>query len=239
MAPCALTADARNLQRQPARIGRAASGDQQLVGAHFAVTSCKHEFPVRVGDVARLRVIQHFDALRAESGRERLADRRVFAEEKRATREDRHLAAQSRKGLRQFHRHDRRADHHQARRDRVARQRLGRGPVGRLFQARDGRNGRARAGGDQAAVECDFALAAFVQPDDQAATVVEVGVAAQHGDLGIAFENALVFGVTQFIDARLLLGEQVFRGRSQGRSPQRPRRRDSAGADGRYERRGS
>ena len=42
----------------------AAGGDQQLVGAQFTVPGGQHEFAVRMGDLAGLRVLQHLDAPR-------------------------------------------------------------------------------------------------------------------------------------------------------------------------------
>ncbi len=128
--PLRIDSDPRRVQCQAARIGCPAGGDQQLVGAHFALSGGQHEFAVHMGDLAGLGVFQHLDAFRAESGRDGFADGRVFAEEQRAARQDRHLAAQPGEGLRQFQRHHRRADHGQAFGKGVADQGLGGSPVG-------------------------------------------------------------------------------------------------------------
>ncbi len=201
--------NARRVQRQVACVRRAAGGDQQPVGAQFAVRRGEHEFAVRMGNLAGLRVFQHFDLFGAKRRRDCLADSRVFTEEQCAARQDRHLAAESGERLRQLQRDDRRTDHGQPLRDSLADQRLGGSPIRRVLQARNWRHGRTRAGGDQATVERHHALAAAVELHDQVATVFEAGFAMQHSDGGIAVQNAFVFGVAQLIDACLLLGQQI------------------------------
>ncbi len=120
----------RRFQCQAARVRCPAGGDQQLVGAQFTVRGGQHEFTVHMGDLAGLRVLQHLDALGTESGCHRLADGRVFTEEQGIARQDRDLAAQPGKGLRQLQRHHRRADYGKAFGNGVARQGLGGSPVG-------------------------------------------------------------------------------------------------------------
>ncbi|CAB3944051.1 hypothetical protein LMG7053_01554 [Achromobacter ruhlandii] len=128
--PLRIDGDPRRVQCQAARVRCPPGGDQQFVGAYFTVPRGQHEFAVHMGDLAGLRVFQHRDPFGTESVGDGLADGRVFAEEQGAARQDRHLAAQSGKGLRQFQRHHRRADHGQAFGNGVADQGLGRSPVG-------------------------------------------------------------------------------------------------------------
>jgi hypothetical protein len=154
-------------------------------------------------------VVQHLDAFGAEGGRHGFADGRVFAKEQRAARQDGHLAAQPGKGLRKFDGHHRRADHGQPFGDRVAGQRFGRRPEGRVFQARDRWNRRTGPGGDEAAVETHLARAVVSGRHSQRACVLEPGVAAQHGDGRSARQDAFVLGMAQFIDAPLLLRQQA------------------------------
>jgi hypothetical protein len=52
------------------------------------------------------------------------------------------------------------------------------------------------------------ALATLVQTDDQALVVLETRFTVQNGDGWIAVQDAFVFGVPQFIDTGLLLGQQ-------------------------------
>ena len=160
--PLRVDGDTRRFQCQAARVRCPASGNQQLVGAYFTVPGGQHEFAANMGDLAGLRVLQHLDALGTESSCHGLADGRVFPEEQGAARQDGHFTAQPGKGLRQFQRHHRRADHGQAFGNGVADQSLGRSPEGRLFQAGNQRHGRAGTRGDQAAVERHHTLAAIV-----------------------------------------------------------------------------
>ncbi|CQW49568.1 Uncharacterised protein [Salmonella enterica subsp. enterica serovar Typhi] len=101
--------DARRIQCQLACVGRAAGGDQQLVGAQFAVRRGEHEFAVPftidIRDLAGLGVFPHLDALHAECGRDGFAYSWVFAEEQRAASQDRHLRSESGERLRQLQRH--------------------------------------------------------------------------------------------------------------------------------------
>ncbi|VVZ93307.1 Uncharacterised protein [Escherichia coli] len=128
--PLRIGSDSRRFQCQAARVRCPASGDQQLVGAYFTVPGGQHEFAVHMRDLAGLRVFQYLDPFGTERGCNGLADGRVFAEEQRAACQDRHFAAQPGKGLRQFQRHHRRADHGQALGNGVADQGLGGSPVG-------------------------------------------------------------------------------------------------------------
>ncbi len=100
-----------HVQCQAARVGCTAGGDQQLVGAQFAVRRGEHEFAVPftidVRDLAGLGVFPHLDAFGTERGRDGFADGRVFAEEQRAARQDRHLRSESSERLRQLQRHHR------------------------------------------------------------------------------------------------------------------------------------
>ncbi len=154
-------------------------------------------------------MFQHRDPFGTESGCHGLTDSRVFPEEQGAARQDRDLlAAEPSERLCHLDRHHRRADDGQPLGDRVARQRLGGGPVGRVRKARDRRNRRARAGGDQAAVEAHLARAAVSDRHDQRMRVLESGLAAQHVDVRGAFQNTFVLGVAQFLDAALLLAQQ-------------------------------
>jgi hypothetical protein len=52
-------------------------------------------------------VFPHLDAFHAECGRDGFADGRVFVEEQRVARQDRHLRSESGERLRQFQRDDR------------------------------------------------------------------------------------------------------------------------------------
>ncbi len=81
MAPCALTVTPPRPARA-ARIRCPTGGNQQLVSAQFTVSGGQHEFAVHMGDLAGLRVLQHLDALGAESGCHGLADGRVFRKNK-------------------------------------------------------------------------------------------------------------------------------------------------------------
>ena len=146
MAPLRIDGDPRRVQRQAARVRCSAGSDQQLVGAQFTTRGFEHEFAVRIGDIAGLRMFQYRDPFGTEGGCQGLADGGVFAEEQRAARQDRHLAAQPGEGLRQFQRDNRRTDHGQPIRNRVADQRLGGSPVGCVLQARNRRNRRAGTG---------------------------------------------------------------------------------------------
>lgn len=128
--PLRIDSDPRRVQREAARIRCPTGGNQQLVSAQFTVSGGQHEFAVHMGDLAGLRVLQHLDALGTESGCHRLADGRVFTEEQGIARQDRDLAAQPGKGLRQLQRHHRRADYGKAFGNGVARQGLGGSPVG-------------------------------------------------------------------------------------------------------------
>jgi len=91
------------------RVLGAAGGDQQLVGAQFAVRRGEHEFAVPftidIRDLAGLGVFPHLDALHAECGRDGFAYSWVFAEEQRAASQDRHLRSESGERLRQLQRH--------------------------------------------------------------------------------------------------------------------------------------
>ncbi|OIQ90040.1 hypothetical protein GALL_280870 [mine drainage metagenome] len=197
------------LQIQRRRVGRAARRHQQALGPNLAMVRGQREAAAGMGHRAGLGVGQHGDALLAERGGNGVADGGILMKEQRVARQDGDLAAQAGEGLGQFQRHDGRADDRQARRNRVAFQRLGRSPVWRVLQARNGWDGRTGAGGDQAAVESEHALAAVVQRHDQRPSVFEAGLAAQGGDGRLAFENAFVLGVAQFVDTRLLLREQL------------------------------
>src|SRR3546814_12889641 len=77
-----------------------------------------------------------------------------------------------------------------------------------LLQARDGRNRRAGTGGDQAAIEGDLRFIPRHRLDDQRVRVLETRFAMQQLNVGVGVENALVLGVTQFVDTTLLLGKQ-------------------------------
>ena len=52
------------------------------------------------------------------------------------------------------------------------------------------------------------ALATLVQTNDKALVVLETRFTVQNGDGWIAVQDAFVFGVPQFIDTGLLLGQQ-------------------------------
>ena len=174
--------DAGRLQRERLGVGRSARRDEQLVHAQLALAGGEHELAVGVGDLAGLGVLQHLDALGAESGGDRLADGRVLSEEQGAARQDRDLAAEPGEGLGQFDGDDRRADHRQARRDHLGLKGFLRGPVRRALQAGNGRYGRAGTRGDQAAVEDHVMLGAVGLAHEEAMAVPEAGLAAQHGD---------------------------------------------------------
>ena len=75
-------------------------------------------------------------------------------------------------------------------------------------QGRDWRKRRARAGGNQAAVEVHLVRAAVSGRHGQRARVPEPGLAAQHGDGRSACQDAFVLGMAQLLDAALLLGQQ-------------------------------
>ncbi len=183
------------LQIERRRVGRAARRHQQALGPNLATVRGQREAAAGMSHRAGLGVGQDGDALLAERGGNGFADGRIFLREQRVARQDGDLAAQAGEGLGQFQRHDGRADDRQARRNRVAFQRLGRSPVWRAPQARNGWDGRAGAGGDQAAIESEPALAAVVQRHDQRPGVFEAGLAAQGGDGRLAFENAFILGV--------------------------------------------
>jgi hypothetical protein len=208
MAPCLFTRHARRCQIHCLRIRAAAGGDQQLVGGELALPGHEHESAVPISHLTRLRMFQHLDPFGAEGIGDGRTDGRVLTEEQRTARQDRDPAAQPGESLRQFDGHHRRADHCQPLRERVARQRLGRGPVRRVLQAGDRRDRRTRAGRDQAAVETHFACAAVCSRHGQRARVLEPGLARQPRDGWIAVQDAFVLGAAQFLDARLLLGKQ-------------------------------
>ncbi len=200
---------AGSVQIERRGVGRAARGHQQALGPNLALVRGQREAAVGVGHRADLGVGQHGEALFAQRGGEGLTDVRVFARQQGVARQEGDLAAQAGVGLGQFQRHNRRTDDRQARRNRVTFQRLGRRPVRRGLQTSNGGNGRAGAGGDQAAVKAHPAFAAVVQRHDQRSGVFEPSRAAQGGDGRLAFENAFILGVAQLIHARLLLREQL------------------------------
>ena len=94
-----------SFQVHAAGIGRAPGRDEQLLGAQLALVSAQDEFAIVVGHLAGLRVLQHLDALHAQGRRQRFADGRIVAVEQRVARQNRHLATQAGKGLRQLLRH--------------------------------------------------------------------------------------------------------------------------------------
>ena len=83
------------------------------------------------------------------------------------------------------------------------------------------------------------ALATLVQTDDEALVVLETRFTVQNGNGRIAVQDAFVFGVAQFIDTGLLLGQQFAAGSIAGGCRRYRRRTGFPGADGRYGRRGS
>ena len=191
----------------------------RVFGAQLAAIRRQDELFLCMGDSTGLDMLQHLDALGTERGRDGFGDGGVFAKEQCAAREDRDLAAQPGKGLRQFDCHHRRTDHGQPRGNGIARQRLGGGPVGSALQARNRRERGARTSGDETAVEGHRALTAFRQLHGQAVFIHETGLAMQHGDSRGALQDAFVLGMAQRIDAALLLGQQPLaqNGRRRGR----------------------
>ncbi len=153
---------------------------------------------------------QHRDALGAERLRHRCADRRVLAEQQRVAGKDRDVAAEAGESLRQFHRDDRRSDNGQPRRDAVARERLSRGPVRRLCQSRNGRDRRARPGGDQAPIEGDQALAVIRHAHFERVGVLEARLPMNDRDGWYPSEHLLILAVAQLRHAPPLLREQAW-----------------------------
>ena len=208
MAPCASTATPAAARFRPPVFGARPVAISSRSARNAQIGGRQHEFAVSIGDLLGLRVLRYRDALGAKGRRERLADGRVLAREKRAARQDRHLTAEPGERLGQFERHRRRADHHQPRGDALAGQRLVRGPVSCVREAPERRDRRAGPGGDQTAVETDLAHLTVGADQAQCACVLEARLAAHERDLGDAGEDALVLGVAQFVDATLLLGQQ-------------------------------
>ena len=82
-------------------------------------------------------------------------------------------------------------------------------------ETRHRRDGGARAGRHQAAVERHQSLAALAQRHRQRLPVPEARLAVHDRDGGVAGQHALVLGVAQFVHPVLLLREQ------RGRAPRR------------------
>ncbi|AJZ56286.1 hypothetical protein OI25_7809 (plasmid) [Paraburkholderia fungorum] len=200
---------ARTRQVQAAGVRRPSRGNQQPVRPQLAVVRGEDEFAIDVRYAARLRLLQHDDALRPKGGCDGFADGRVFTEKQGVAREDGDAAAQTGEGLSQLDGHHRRADHGQALRDRVACERLGGGPVLRVLQAWNRRGRCAGASGNQAAVERYLAFATGRERDGECMGTREARFPMQHTDVRVGVQNAFVFGVAQFVHARLLLGEQA------------------------------
>lgn len=200
---------ARRVEIQVAGVRRSAGSDQQSIGANFAATGRQHELCVRIGDLAGLHALQHFNAFIAKCGGDRAAYGGISAEEEPVPRQNAHLAAKSGEGLGEFDRHHRRTDQRQPLGNAVARQRLGGGSVRGVLKAGDRRKRRARAGGDEAAVKTNLALAIVGDRHDQRLRVFEPRDTADHCDGRSVRQNTLVLGVAQLINPPLLLGQQA------------------------------
>ena len=199
---------ANAFQRQPVGIGPPARGHQQPVAANLARPGQEDELFAIVSDGIRQRMQQNLRALLLQRLCQPLAKLGVFLRQQHAAGQNRHLRAQPQKRLRQLQRHHRCADDEQMRGQCFRDQRLGRSPVGRLRQARNGRNRGAGAAGDEDAIRGEPLFATIGADNDQRLPILEMRPAPDQRNRRIGFQNALVLGVAQLLDPPLLLPHQ-------------------------------
>ncbi len=133
--------------------------------------------------------------------------------------------AETEEGLGQFEPDHGTSEDHEVLGPLTGGERFGGGPVGRLRKPRYGRNRRTGTGRNEDPIRLEgLGLAPFGRLDGEDLWGHEGRHPTHEEDVGVRVENVLILGLAEFIDARLLLGEELRRVEEGSRPADAPER---------------